>query len=362
MRNHFVLNLLNKGATSKLPENVIINILVRLPAKSTLRFRCVCKQWLKLTSDHDFIKLHFEIATENGNLRLMVGRENMYSTNLGSIFHNVNRSKKIFHKEVLEIDYPFKARRWGMSVVGSCNGLLCVANLAQQICIWNPLTNMYKVVSSLSLDVLGCHGNILGFKYGFCYDSHAEEYKVVRIIDLEYDFSVIEVYVEGSNTFEAYTRIPFSFTFGDVFGVLVNGNLHWIGNHRSGSGSLILAFRIRDESFAELPLPENVKDLSRVSIGVLGGDLCLTDYRPHTFSIDVWVLKVSVRGETSSWSVSLTIHLPFTTASLSLVGVKLLHSFKNGEILLRRDANTLLLYHPTDVEPRIVKIRGIPDA
>ncbi|XP_026460701.1 F-box/kelch-repeat protein At3g06240-like [Papaver somniferum] len=233
-----------------------------------------------------------------------------------------------------------------MSVVGSCNGLLCIANIAQQICIWNPLTNLYKVVPSLSLDILGNHGNILGFKYGFCYDFHAEEYKIVRIIDIDGYFSVIEVYVEGSNTFEGYKLIPYSFTFGDVFGVLVNETLHWIPNHRSGSRSLVFLLGIRDESFGELPLPENVNDLSRVSIGVLGGDLCLTDYRPRSCSIDVWVMKDY--GVSSCWSRLLMIQLPLTTAWLSLAGVKLLYSFKNGEILLRRDANTLLLYHPKD--------------
>lgn len=46
-----------------LPNELIIAILMRLPVKSLLRFRCVSnKSWFSLISDPHFAKSHFELT------------------------------------------------------------------------------------------------------------------------------------------------------------------------------------------------------------------------------------------------------------------------------------------------------------
>jgi hypothetical protein len=45
-----------------LPHELIIQILLRLPVKSLLRFKCVCKLWLTLISDAHFANSHFQIT------------------------------------------------------------------------------------------------------------------------------------------------------------------------------------------------------------------------------------------------------------------------------------------------------------
>ncbi|RZC47642.1 hypothetical protein C5167_040592 [Papaver somniferum] len=219
---------------------------------------------------------------------------------------------------------------------------------------------MHKEIPSLPTQFLPYYRDIRGIKLGFGYDSHDEEYKFVRILDIGVKGSIAEVYAEGSNTWKQDQLIPYSFTYGNAFGVLMNETLHWIAYHCSGSETrrLILSFSISDESYGELPLPENVNDdLFRITVGALEADLCIIDYCVCMLSVDVWVMKDY--GVNGSWSKLHTI--PLQAATPSMVGLKLLHSFNNGEILLKRDKNTLLLYHPQYNETKIVKIRGVPD-
>ncbi|GJN21563.1 hypothetical protein PR202_gb09050 [Eleusine coracana subsp. coracana] len=48
----------NPTLTSDLPEEVIADILSRLPGKYVLRFRAVCKAWLRITTDPHFLAAH----------------------------------------------------------------------------------------------------------------------------------------------------------------------------------------------------------------------------------------------------------------------------------------------------------------
>jgi hypothetical protein len=53
----------NTAATgTALPDDVLVEILLHLPAKSVFRFRTVCKSWRHLLSDPVFIREHYRRA------------------------------------------------------------------------------------------------------------------------------------------------------------------------------------------------------------------------------------------------------------------------------------------------------------
>ncbi|KAI3937248.1 hypothetical protein MKW92_051297, partial [Papaver armeniacum] len=263
----------------------------------------------------------------------------MYSIHLSSIFHEV----------VTQIDFPFKSNDYDMSIVGSCNGMLCIANMKQTICIWNPCTRMFKDIPTSPLNLLPQRRPIGGMKQGFGYDFQNEEYKLVRFWYNYGNGSIAGVYKEGSDTWKANQVIPCVLDDGNAFGVLVNGYLHWIAKHCFTSETRRLALSL-------LPLTENVNNMFHVTVGVLNGDLCITDYCVPLLSVDIWVMKDY--GVNGSWNKLLMI--PIQTAMPSIARLKLLHSFKNGELVLKMGKDTLLLYHPKYSDSRIVKISGIP--
>ncbi|OVA01217.1 Profilin [Macleaya cordata] len=227
------------------------------------------------------------------------------------------------------------------------------------ICLWNPSTKEYKVIPSTPIEHPRGSGILHSIRYGFGYDSKIEDYKLVRIADFlayghSYD-SEVKIYTLGSNSWRRIQDIPYNFTFGSKSGALVNGTLHWIANRREAS-RLILSLDIRDETFREVPRPEYLNDQFHITIGVLGGWLCILDQYLDTVGVEVWVMKdYGVRG---SWTKLYTITLQ--TVIQSFQYLTLVQSLKNGVILLK-DNNALVLYDPKHERAGILKIPGIPE-
>ena len=53
-----MVSTVNEPNNPFLPGDVIVNILKRLPAKSLIRFQCVCKDWKNLIKTSSFIQDH----------------------------------------------------------------------------------------------------------------------------------------------------------------------------------------------------------------------------------------------------------------------------------------------------------------
>jgi hypothetical protein len=52
-----------KTQTAELPEELVLDeILIRLPVKSLLRFKCVSKAWRTAISDPSFIRTHLQLS------------------------------------------------------------------------------------------------------------------------------------------------------------------------------------------------------------------------------------------------------------------------------------------------------------
>ncbi|KAI3523582.1 hypothetical protein L1887_01808 [Cichorium endivia] len=87
-----------------LPD-IIIEILLRLPVKSLLQCKSVCKLWCSTISDLHFVKSHLRFSTAR-----------------------------------IELDYPRKHTLKYDNIAGSCNGLLLMVMKNNTLLIWNPST------------------------------------------------------------------------------------------------------------------------------------------------------------------------------------------------------------------------------
>ncbi|KAH6826927.1 hypothetical protein C2S53_009163, partial [Perilla frutescens var. hirtella] len=151
-----------------LPEEIIKEILRRLPVKTLLRFRSVSKPWRSLIDSKQFIKLHLHHSfRSNSNRTLLVDSSQLYHVDLDSF-------------KQLEIG---DTRIEPHSVVGSCDGLVLLVPKSDDIALWNPsIRKLHKLPEQFPLP--DC---FLDFEYVQCifalgYDTKSDDYKVVRVI------------------------------------------------------------------------------------------------------------------------------------------------------------------------------------
>ena len=68
----------NMVSSPILTRDLIIQIMIRLPAKSLQRFKCMSKSWLSLISSSHFANLHFELeATRLERLGMLMADDSV---------------------------------------------------------------------------------------------------------------------------------------------------------------------------------------------------------------------------------------------------------------------------------------------
>ncbi|XP_010274506.1 PREDICTED: F-box protein CPR30-like [Nelumbo nucifera] len=332
---------------SIIPEEIMVDILSRLPAKSLLRFRCVCKSWYTLLHRPSFIQIHLNRAVETENDRKIIltcsGTRSLYSVDYDAC-----------DKAVL-LKHPL-----GKSVVellGSCNGLLCTkASDTGDMFIWNPSTGEYNIVPKTDTKPWNDSEVWRLAVFGFAFDPMIHDYKLVKIVsiykaDIHFCESEVEVYTLGSNSWRRIPHIPFKI-FGYYAGVLVNGALHWMASN--GSSELIASFDAITEECREIPKPQSASE-QLFNLGVLGGCLCVSTAHGVGVMIELWMMKDYGVGE--SWTKIFTILQPMRTTPLRYL--KPLGYMKNDEILVERGDGKLVLYNPIAATIRDLCIQGI---
>jgi hypothetical protein len=157
-----------------LPDELIVEIISRLPVKTLMRFRCLNKSFNTLVSDPNFVKMHLKKSEQNPQLTVFSYRypdkEPYLLTFPISRLHE-NPSITIHYDPYYRLNDSDHSWR----VVGSCNGLLCLLDqttspLRRWLCLWNPATRTKSEI------VLAAHNYR---KFFFGYDYLTETYKVI---------------------------------------------------------------------------------------------------------------------------------------------------------------------------------------
>jgi len=107
-----------------LPQDVLTDILARLPFKTILQCRCVSKTWYSLISRSTFATHHLNKTTKTKNSDILLFGYCSRESN-GEIEHYFLYPDEGFPDNHLEeLDCPFKSTWYGYSnIVGSCDGV-----------------------------------------------------------------------------------------------------------------------------------------------------------------------------------------------------------------------------------------------
>ncbi|KNA13201.1 hypothetical protein SOVF_118210 [Spinacia oleracea] len=170
-----------------LPEEMIVEVLLRLPAKSVGRFRCVSNRWSCLLTEPQFIKSHLNRikqhpTTEEPIFFCSPDSGIFYSTQLNNaIAHHLFDEMTCFAARLTFDDHRFYSSH---RPDGSCDGLILMKNdHLNKLFLINPITREVKELPSLSY---APESHVSCNTYGLGHDSINDDYKnTVRMVALE---------------------------------------------------------------------------------------------------------------------------------------------------------------------------------
>ncbi|MED6118872.1 hypothetical protein PIB30_006661 [Stylosanthes scabra] len=295
-----------------LPDELIAEILLRVPARNLLRLRSVCRSWRTLISSSQFAKEHVRrlIAADPSlsDPRVAYNHPSWIYINkkfgdfsVRSLLENPTEPTEVLRFE----------GRLSHSIVGSCNGLLCLLEgycMKSRAILWNPCTGL---ASSPSLEIPDSKSVC-----GFGYDHVNDKYKLCKI-----------QYQRQKQKPKPYRYTIKIFTFcpkpswrtilvQDIQDILSNktivgsrrgvfvpgtGTLNWIRSHDTTPDCFIHSLDLVKESFSEFSLPHKDLDHETILQELCVLRNCLTVcFKHQETGWSVWLMKEY--GVAQSWT------------------------------------------------------------
>ncbi|XP_042493317.1 F-box protein At5g49610-like [Macadamia integrifolia] len=281
---------------ARLPQELVTEILLRLPIRSLVRSKCVCKEWFTLINDDpQFAKSQLQQSASG-----IIGESS--KPGIFSYFSlDVKKEQIDFNiREIVKDD---------VTLQDSCNGLLLLKreNCVEQYYICNPITKWYlKLPQFLFLGDDDQH-----WWSSLAYDNSNQKYKVVitywKPDKLLYDpmsykcgvFTILgnkDGGGDGDGSSSGSWReldIPAPYELAPCCPCFANGALHWMANGRpEDMDEYILLMELANEEFRVInsPLPPIEWPSALLK---MKGSLCIA----HSVSdqLDLWVLNDHVK-------------------------------------------------------------------
>ncbi|XP_059428697.1 putative F-box protein At3g17480 [Corylus avellana] len=328
--------------TSYLPEDLLRDILLRLPVKHLVRLRLVCKSWSTLLKSRDFTTTRLNRSANHGG-HLLVYRKRCTSHSLSLI------SVKALNVAV-KIETPEKIGSPGKGmVVGSCNGLVCLYNGGRNITLWNPATGEDKILPPLGINPKSrANLNSVGFGY------HLNDYKVVRILysrgePLDRPASTqVEVYSTSTGCWRVFDAIVPCFINNLNSSVILKGVPYWIGHSyntfRYTYRECVIYFDMGKEVFQQMHTPPDAEG-SYKKLGVWNESLALIRTQLVVSDcVDIWAMMKDDDGVDERWIKVTRINSPCPSFGM------LLGCWGDGVLVWQNDHNYKLLVYDHNIK------------
>ncbi|MFS8032845.1 putative F-box domain, leucine-rich repeat domain superfamily, F-box-like domain superfamily [Helianthus anomalus] len=263
-----------------IPDDVLCNIIARLPAKPLLRCRCLSKYWNHMLTQPNFMKL---------------------------------RSLKRCH--------PYANGNGQIKVIGTLNGIVVVRFYANAFNLYNPFTCVSKYPSPPFY--------YKKVAYGFGYGPTPDDLKIIRFRQSDTDF---DVYTFRENSWSSLSTSKYNtwIKFEQEVGHFINGSLYWIACCRN----VLIAVSVKDLVHLEICLPFKINrgwylnPLATIN-------RCLCSLNQITASkFNMWVMK-----EHDQWSKIYSFELP-----LNEIPYHALRILDGRRILMVDPSKNLIIY------------------
>ncbi|GLT95736.1 hypothetical protein SLE2022_134010 [Rubroshorea leprosula] len=355
-----------------LPE-LISAVLLRLPVKSLLRFRCLSTSFCAEIDSTDFVKNHLNRSIQGKTRpKLIITDEDIES---GSTFYAADFDDGL--KEVILLNKPSKSTQLDDTLVcnNSCNGLILLViffndlgSESIKLALWNPFTRRCKSIPPSPVKI----GSKKSLEFGLGHDSALDDYKIVMIIEGEY-YLKFQVWIFSLKS-NSWRRIKDLHLGEDDFRSCVcgfaNGVLYWECKGKT------LGFDVVNELFFNLPLlPNGGGTMTSLgpyndSIAVLEDNLYISKIAPTYKTVDFYLRvngKGGVKAESvaeGSWMKAFTIEeegLSIKFQDVDFMPWPSAYS-KDGDSILLYTRNEMFWYNLGQKTAQKVEIAGVPQA
>nr|GEX96894.1 F-box domain-containing protein [Tanacetum cinerariifolium] len=280
-----------------LPDDVIRNILARLPTKILVQSRCVSAHWNRLISD-------FFIKSRSCRKILLVGPD----------FHAIEDNGPC-GDDVVKLPYPFECQKKDgvyryIKAIGTFNGIVILVvnhhkyvderfkEFASHIILYNPLTGESEILPD---PYSPFYGNKI-HTYGFGYGTTKYDLKIVRFRGLtkpDNNWNTCDVFNLKGRSWSTSTILIEDAIFCDDVGTFLNGSLYWCAL------SKIVALNVNQMVISEIHLP--FTGISREThLGTLHGCLwMITPTENHVkFNMRVMKMEEGVKNSCASEDIN----------------------------------------------------------
>ncbi|XP_056841615.1 putative F-box protein At4g10190 [Raphanus sativus] len=285
-----------------LPEDLLVEILSRVPEASLARFRSTSKGWNAL------IKKDGSLAKNSLFVMLIYHKVYLVKLNVHGI-HNNNFEKVISQFSLCDPLSTSSMKEVGIRSVFHCDGLLLCTTMDNTLVVWNPCSGE----TSRIIKPRNIHNG--SDTYALGKSTCNNEYKILRVHHHGYGCRPLrlveyEIYDFTANSWSVVGEARDWF-IAERQGTCVDGNTYWLTSTYSPTEmkSALRCFDYSTERFGCVSLPVDPLSYNVYGLSVTREEqnLCLLTSRKVVHDIDVWMAtKVKGTGD-MSWSKLLTV-------------------------------------------------------
>ncbi|CAA7055315.1 unnamed protein product [Microthlaspi erraticum] len=283
--------------TTELPNELVNEILTRVPVKALVRFKCVCKRWKLLLRSKNFIKKQMTYAPR----KLLAIEDNGESPPRSILYEHENNGNPKMTLEEADLTRGSK-HLVDLEVIGHCDGLFCLRLQDRTLAVWNPLLKQVRTLSSKSAKPITSH-DLIGFGYDHSTD---DDYKVVffsalsETIMAPKDWSRGEIVTVKSSSRRSIDEFPEIRRCFDIKGTFAGDKIFWQVNNdpeNAVESETILSFDLSSEKFEYISFPRNLKGFIQGLVAVGG---CLGFVETYMFQYTSKLVAWTARND-KSW-------------------------------------------------------------
>lgn len=357
----------------RIPEDMVVEILVRQPVLSIIKCKSVSKAWNRLISHKSFpVKRVSNMATTH----LLIFRQCDHKLPIKD-WHPKSEYVKIRIHDAIDKDkddnhlppsttttsldmhfLPWQELRNMLTILDSCNGLILCWICSTSFLVINPSNQTWLPLPNPPFSCLGSSPLERPYRMALAFDPKiSKHFKVVCPITSEDRLRVVFSSESGAWTTSKQVQLQCvrfnsrSMQLGCA-SLLIHGVLYMTSLHE------IIRLNIHKETIELVHLPSEIILLDLSHLGVWKGELRFCEFRNSSMRMQVW--KLDQDSSTDRWTLKHTLSFQLLFAGLNLLSplnfylIEACFHPDTDAIFLRIGKNNIIYYEFDTARKKVV--------